>query len=112
MWSSCRLPKRATRSPRLSPHRTPVRSCRTAAVVSQGNAEPVLYGATHERASMRASQGGQQMDTSEQQLYDPTTDATYERAGWGGAVTRGPRPALVVIDLTRGFTEPEFDAGA
>ena len=52
------------------------------------------------------------MDTSEQQLYDPTTDATYERAGWGGAVTRGPRPALVVIDLTRGFTEPEFDAGA
>lgn len=45
-------------------------------------------------------------------LYDSGTESTYERAGWGGAVTRGPRPALVVIDLTRGFTEPEFDAGA
>ncbi len=44
--------------------------------------------------------------------HDDTTRATYERAGWGGAVPRGPRPALVVIDLTRGFTEPEFDAGA
>ncbi len=37
--------------------------------------------------------------------------ATYERAGWGGSVVRGRRPALVVIDLTRGFTEPEFEAG-
>ena len=43
---------------------------------------------------------------------DAQTEATYERAGWGGAVDRGARPALVVIDLTRGFTEPGFDAGA
>lgn len=45
-------------------------------------------------------------------VHDATTIDTYERAGWGGSVNRGPRPALVVIDLTRGFTEPEFDAGA
>src|SRR5699024_8807365 len=25
---------------------------------------------------------------------------------------RGPRPALVVVDLTRGFTEPAFPSGA
>lgn len=43
---------------------------------------------------------------------DATTLETYERAGWGGRVDRGPRPALLVIDLTRGFTEPTFDAGA
>lgn len=45
-------------------------------------------------------------------VHDAQTEATYERAGWGGAVDRGARPALVVIDLTRGFTEPGFDAGA
>ena len=43
---------------------------------------------------------------------DASTLDVYERAGWGGSVDRGARPALVVIDLTRGFTEPEFDAGA
>lgn len=45
-------------------------------------------------------------------VHDAQTEATYELAGWGGAVDRGARPALVVIDLTRGFTEPGFDAGA
>lgn len=45
-------------------------------------------------------------------LHDATTLETYEKAGWGGSVDRGSRPALVVIDLTRGFTEPQFDAGA
>jgi len=44
--------------------------------------------------------------------YDERTDATYDRAGWGAAVTRGANPALVVIDLTRGFTEKSFPAGA
>lgn len=48
----------------------------------------------------------------EQDVHDASTLATYDRAGWGGSVVRGPRPALVVIDLTRGFTEPGFDAGA
>lgn len=45
-------------------------------------------------------------------VHDAATNDTYERAGWGGSVVRGGRPALVVIDLTRGFTEPGFDAGA
>ncbi|MFE0019413.1 isochorismatase family protein [Amycolatopsis sp. NPDC059021] len=40
-----------------------------------------------------------------------TLDA-YERAGFGAQVRRGSRPALVVVDLTRGFTEPEFPTGA
>ncbi|MFG3255157.1 isochorismatase family protein [Streptomyces sp. NPDC048172] len=37
---------------------------------------------------------------------------TYERAGFGAPVRRGSRPALVVVDLTRGFTEPSFPTGA
>ncbi|WP_068265708.1 isochorismatase family protein [Janibacter limosus] len=45
-------------------------------------------------------------------VHDAQTLDTYDRAGWGGSVDRGPRPALVVIDLTRGFTEPHFDAGS
>jgi len=43
--------------------------------------------------------------------YDSDTDRVYERAGFGAAVRRGSRPALVVVDLTRGFTEPEFPTG-
>lgn len=45
-------------------------------------------------------------------VHDASTVDVYARAGWGGSVVRGPRPALVIIDLTRGFTEPDFDAGA
>lgn len=45
-------------------------------------------------------------------LHGADTDATYDRAGFGGAVPRGPRPALVVVDLTRGFTEPAFATGS
>lgn len=45
-------------------------------------------------------------------VHDASTVDVYARAGWGGSVVRGPRPALIVIDLTRGFTEPDFDAGA
>ena len=51
-------------------------------------------------------------DSTSARAHDAATRDTYERAGWGGSVVRGERPALVVIDLTRGFTEPEFDAGA
>ena len=40
------------------------------------------------------------------------TQQVYFRAGFGGAVRRGHRPALVVVDLTRGFTEAGFDTGA
>ncbi|WP_084704563.1 isochorismatase family protein [Phaeacidiphilus oryzae] len=45
---------------------------------------------------------------------DPSAEiaATYRRAGFGAAVRRGRRPALIVVDLTRGFTEPGFATGA
>lgn len=45
-------------------------------------------------------------------LHGAETDATYHRAGFGAAVPRGSRPALVVVDLTRGFTEPDFPSGS
>ncbi|MEU7483729.1 isochorismatase family protein [Streptomyces sp. NPDC042319] len=44
--------------------------------------------------------------------YGESTDRTYERAGFGAPVRRGSRPALVVVDLTRGFTEDAFPSGA
>ncbi len=40
------------------------------------------------------------------------TDDVYERAGFGHAVVRGARPALVIVDFSRGFTEPEFPTGS
>jgi maleamate amidohydrolase len=40
------------------------------------------------------------------------TEAVYERAGFGGAVPRGTRPAIVVVDLTKGFTDPAYPTGA
>jgi len=45
-------------------------------------------------------------------LHGAETDAVLARAGFGAAVPRGPRPALVVVDLTRGFTEPAFPSGS
>ncbi|MEB3370932.1 isochorismatase family protein [Saccharopolyspora mangrovi] len=44
-------------------------------------------------------------------LHGAETDATYDRAGFGATVPRGSRPALIVVDLTRGFTEPGFPSG-
>lgn len=44
--------------------------------------------------------------------YGQETDRTYERAGFGARVRRGSRPALVVVDLTRGFTEDSYPSGA
>ncbi|MGY6652305.1 isochorismatase family protein [Amycolatopsis sp. TRM77291] len=43
---------------------------------------------------------------------DEGLDSVYDRAGFGASVPRGSRPALVVVDLTRGFTEPGFPSGA
>ena len=40
------------------------------------------------------------------------TEQIYERAGWGDRVPRGSRPAVLVVDLSRGFSEPEFATGA
>ena len=36
----------------------------------------------------------------------------YGRAGFGHRVVRGDRPAVVVVDLTNGFTDPEQPTGA
>ncbi|MFI6624475.1 isochorismatase family protein [Streptomyces sp. NPDC050528] len=44
--------------------------------------------------------------------YGQATEQTYQRAGFGAPVRRGIRPAIVVVDLTRGFTEPDFPSGA
>jgi nicotinamidase-related amidase len=47
---------------------------------------------------------------------DDNTDAEvgriYDRAGFGAPVERGSRPAVVVVDLSRGFTEPQFPTGS
>jgi maleamate amidohydrolase len=42
---------------------------------------------------------------------DPETDRIYERVGWGQKVRRGTRPAVVVVDFTRGFTEAQYATG-
>lgn len=44
--------------------------------------------------------------------YGTRTDETYARAGFGAAVRRGARPAIVVVDLTNGFTDPAAPTGA
>ncbi|GAA1901356.1 N-carbamoylsarcosine amidohydrolase [Streptomyces durmitorensis] len=44
--------------------------------------------------------------------YGQETERTYERAGFGAPVRRGTRPAILVVDLTRGFTEEGFASGA
>jgi nicotinamidase-related amidase len=45
-------------------------------------------------------------------MYDENIEQTYERAGFGAPVRRGAHPAVVVVDLSRGFTEPEWPTGA
>jgi nicotinamidase-related amidase len=45
-------------------------------------------------------------------MYGKQTDDTYERAGFGAAVRRGQRPAIVVVDLSRGFTQDTYPSGA
>jgi nicotinamidase-related amidase len=39
-------------------------------------------------------------------------ESIYERAGFGARIDRGTRPAVVVVDLSRGFTEPRFPTGS
>ena len=41
---------------------------------------------------------------------DPQT--RYRRSGFGGSVRRGRRPAVVVVDCTRGFTDPNAAIGS
>lgn len=45
-------------------------------------------------------------------LHGTETDRTYARAGFGAAARRGDRPAIVVVDLTNGFTDPSRPTGS
>ncbi|MER6951629.1 isochorismatase family protein [Nonomuraea sp. NPDC000554] len=45
-------------------------------------------------------------------MYGPQTDDTYAQAGFGAVARRGERPAVVVVDLTNGFTDPAYPSGA
>jgi nicotinamidase-related amidase len=45
-------------------------------------------------------------------MTDETTQEIYDRAGLGQSVTLGTRPAVLVVDLSRGFTDPECAMGS
>lgn len=45
-------------------------------------------------------------------LYGDVTASTYDRAGFGKQGRRGSRPAIIVVDALRGFTEDSFPTGA
>jgi nicotinamidase-related amidase len=40
------------------------------------------------------------------------TSEVYARAGFGGVARRGSAPALLVVDFSRGFTDPDAPTGA
>jgi nicotinamidase-related amidase len=44
--------------------------------------------------------------------YDERTRETYDRATFGGELTLGERPAVLVVDFSTGFTDPECPMGA
>ncbi|MHA6796325.1 isochorismatase family protein [Pseudonocardia bannensis] len=43
---------------------------------------------------------------------DTETDEIYDRAGFGRPVRRGVRPAVLVVDFSYGFTDPQYPTGA
>lgn len=43
---------------------------------------------------------------------EPAVTEVYDRAGFGHRVVRGDRPAVVVVDLTNGFTDASLPTGA
>ena len=46
------------------------------------------------------------------QVSDETTREIYERARLGQSVTLGTRPAVLVVDFSHGFTDPECTLGS
>jgi nicotinamidase-related amidase len=44
--------------------------------------------------------------------YGEVTRATYERATFGGTLTLGERPAVLVVDFSTGFTDPACPLGS
>ena len=45
-------------------------------------------------------------------MTDEAARTVYEKAGLGQAVTLGDRPAVLVVDFSRGFTDPECPLGS
>lgn len=45
-------------------------------------------------------------------MSDERTREVYERAQFGQSVQLGTRPAVLVVDFSRGFTDPECDLGS
>ncbi len=45
-------------------------------------------------------------------MSEETTQEIYERARFGQSVTPGTSPAVLVVDFSRGFTDPECTMGA
>jgi maleamate amidohydrolase len=43
---------------------------------------------------------------------DAETDEIYDRAGFGRPVRRGTRPAVLVVDFSYGFTDPQYSTGS
>jgi len=41
-------------------------------------------------------------------VIDEAERAQYERAGWGGMLGFGERPALVVVDMYKAFVDPDY----
>lgn len=41
-----------------------------------------------------------------------STEAIYERAGWGHNVDRGTRPGIIAVDFTNGFSDPDSPTGS
>jgi nicotinamidase-related amidase len=44
-------------------------------------------------------------------IVDAETVRTYREAGFGGRLVRGKRPAVLVVDFSRGFTDPQSPLG-
>src|ERR1700761_6440388 len=66
----------------------------------------------HERmlvCNLRQEQGGKPRGRA---VSDSDINDVYDRAGFGAQVRRGRRPAVVVIDFSRGFTEPQYGTGS
>jgi maleamate amidohydrolase len=45
-------------------------------------------------------------------VIGPAERAEYEKAGWGGRVGFGERPALIVVDMYRAFVDPAYPFAA
>lgn len=45
-------------------------------------------------------------------VIDAAERAEYEKAGWGGSIGFGERPALIVVDMYRAFVDPSYPFAA